>query len=469
MPLLEITAGDLLASGIYPSLPGEAPPLWADGQNVLFDSGQVRKAPGFTKLDTDTAFATRPSDLVVAKTASERRAFIGAGAKVHAYRTLDDLTEIGSGFSAGGKWVLLPWGNWLFGTNDIEPLQIWKHTASVLDTSPSSVTTPFTRCKTIQKFRNYLIAFNTSNSNTIAEWCDFGDPETGWTVTLTGSAGNLEMRDLDADIIAAVPLGDGLGIYTAESLTLFRYIGGTSRFGYKTVLESIGAITPRSVVSVGYLNYGITKEFIFVTDGNTYRHIHEPAMKKWIEENVDWSRYDETYGFHDKLNSQIVWFLPVSDGETKAIAYRYQASGTPWTRLAASMVVGAEQGVWDQDIVCDATGIYQQDKTNYNRNGVAMEAFIESKPLDAGDRRRLKMWDKLELDIQSSGTVTAYAAMMDKPDETPSWINLGTVDNELWIMREAPFIKLKLEATGLGSDFKLSGAKLYGSLTGWLN
>lgn len=465
--LLEVKAGELLSSGIYPGLPGEAPPLWADGENILFDSGQVRKAPGFTKLDDDTSFAVQPSDIITAKTAEERRAFIGAGGTVHAFRSSDDVTTIGTGFAAGGKWVLLPWGNWLFGTNNVEALQIWKHTGSVLDTTPAAVSTPFSICKTIQKFRNYLIAFNTSNSNTIAEWCDFGDPETGWTTTLTGSAGNLELRDLDSDIIAAVPLGDAIGVYTGENLALFRFVGGTLRFGFKVVLESIGAITPRSVVSTGYYNYGMTKDFVFVTDGNSFQHIHEPAVKQWLEDNVDWSRADEVYGFHDKLNSQVVWFLPMLTGGTKGIAYRYQTK--TWTKLAASMVVGAEQGVWDSDLVCDATGLYRQEKTIYNKGSSAMEASVWTKPLDCGERRRFKHFDKLELDMETAGTITVSAAYQTKPDDALVWETLTQSNNDYWMHRESPYVSFKIAATGLASRFKLNGAKLYGTLTGWVD
>jgi len=466
--LLEIQAGDQLSSGIFPGLPGEAPILWADGENIVFDSGQVKKSPGFTRLDTDTNFAATPSDLITAKTSAERRAYIGAGGSIYAYRTADDVTQIGSGFSAGGRWVLIPWGNWLFGTNDTtDGLQIWKHTENVLDTSPASVTTPFTRCKTLAKLNNSLIAFNTSNSPYIAEYCDSGNPETGWTPTLTGSAGNLELRDLDSDVIAVCTLAGGLGVYTGENLSLFRFVGGTLRFGWKVVLESVGAVSPRSVVSTGNYNYGITKDFVFVTDGNSFTHIHEPAVKGWLDENVDWSRKAEVYGYHDKQSSSIVWLLPMVSGGMKGIVYRYSKGS--WTKLAADMVVGAEYGVWDEAFTCDSTGIYRQEKNIYNKGSSPLVSYVYTKPLDCGDRRRLKFFSKLELDIQKTGTVTAYASYNDKPDDTLNWESLGTVDNELWMHREAPFVSIKLEAAGLNSQFKLNGAKLHGSFTGWLN
>ena len=464
--LLEVKAGPELSSGIFPGLPGEAAALWADGENILFESGQVRKAYGFTILDADTAFAAAPSSIISMLATTERRAIIGAAAKVHGYRTLDDITEVGTGFAAGGNWQFVPWGNWVIGNNQVDVPQIWKHTSSAWDTTPSNLTAVFTTARCIAKFRNYLLAGGTSNGNSLIEHSVFGDPE-DFTVTLTGSAGNFEIRDIDAAITAMVPLGEAMGIYTAEDLSWFRFIGGTARFSVKFALESIGALNPHSVVSTGVLNYGITRDFVFVTDGNTFQHIHEPAVKDWLESYVDWTRADEVFGYFDKLNSRVVWYLPMLAGGMKGIAYRTQ--DRTWTRLNASMVVSTPQGVWDGDLSCDTTNLYMSSKATRNKNGLAVAAFAQSKPLDLGYRRRYKWVDKVVFDIVTSGTVQVAFAYLDNPNDTPTFETAVTMDEEVWLHRETPFLAFKITASAVGSDFKLNGFSVHGSYTGLVN
>ena len=97
--LAEIQAGDALSSGIFPGLTGEAAPLWTDGENIIFDNGVVRKAPGLLGLENLSA---RPTGMRGTVANTEPRLFVGAGQNAYRYRSSDGLTAIGAFAASGG-------------------------------------------------------------------------------------------------------------------------------------------------------------------------------------------------------------------------------------------------------------------------------------------------------------------------------------------------------------------------------
>ena len=48
--LIDVKDAELVASGIVKSLHPVQAPLWVDGQNVVFEDGQVRKSPGYVSI-----------------------------------------------------------------------------------------------------------------------------------------------------------------------------------------------------------------------------------------------------------------------------------------------------------------------------------------------------------------------------------------------------------------------------------
>lgn len=463
-PLAEVLSGDLLSSGIFPGLDGVAGALWRDGKNVNFDNGGVRKAYGMLGLEN---LAARPTGIVSTLADSEARAFIGAGTKAYRYRPSDGLTDIGTFAAMGGTYQFVPWDTWALISNGVDPLELWKNTGS-----SAPITAPFTRANTIFKYHIRGFAGGTDNGGNIVEWSNANDIDADWTPTLLNSAGNLRLRELEGDILAAKPIGRSIGIYGSVNAGLFSYIGGTPVYGFSKPIRGVSAISPHSIIGMGDRHFGITRDNAFVTDLVSSQLIDEPAVRKWIKDNADWSRASETYGWADWANNIARWSIPLNGGLTQGIGYRVD-KGT-WTRFDDAVVIGEESGPFANALHLKSARLLRLDKSSPNNDGGAFSAYVQSKPMDFGERNMNKKISLINIDGTWSGNARFSLGYSDTPGGTIDWaldqaLATSVFPDQYGIKNEAPFLHMKFYSDAVDANWAISGGKIYGEFTGYVS
>jgi len=462
--LLDVQPGDLLASGIFPALPGDAPILWVDGENVIFESGLVKKAPGHTGL---SELAVRPRGIKSAQAIDTRRVYVGQGDGWGVW-TGSGFQTIEDGLSgAGGNWIFTPWGEHVVANNQVDGLRYWTGSGS-----GAAITTPFAYALTGGKFLGHQFVGNTDLGANYLHWSEQNN-YAAWDVLLTNTAGDRELRDLDGGLTSFLPLGSGaIGLYTQSSLSLLTYIGGTLRFDTQlNKVPGIGAIGHYSVIPVGPRHYGLMRSKVFVTDGVSFQLKSEPAVEDWLEENVNWDRASEVYGWHDMARQMVRWVVPIGANDFRSVGFRY---GTErWTKFNDGLVAGDEGGIFNSTIVASSGSLLRSDPTTGNSNEAAMSSFIQTKPLDCGDRQINKLIDKIDLDLDWTGNVELLVGFSTYPNEDPEWVTAQPAAREVWLdqseRREGAEIHLKLQSSEAGVTWKLSGFKIHGEPAGYVN
>lgn len=458
--LAELTSGDMLSSGIFPSLTATAPPLWADGENVIFDNLGVRKNYGLLGLAN---LSDSPTGLTSTYADNEARAFIGGGSTARIYRSGSGLTTIGTFAAAAGSFQFVPWDTWCLINNTVDPIELWKNTGS----SAVIAGIPFSRANVIFTMGLRAFAGGTNNGGGLLEWCSFNNIE-DWLPTITNSAGNLPLRQLTGDIVAAKPIGDSMGIYSNFNAGVFTQIG-TGAYGFRRPIRGPLAISANSVVSLGDRHFGITHDNAFVTDLVSFQYIDEPAMRKYLLDNMDRSRASEVYGWPDYANSIIRWNIPKITGGIFGIGFRWD-KGT-WTRFNDSVILGEASGAFEHMFLAKSNRLLRQDKAQYDNDGTAQPSSLTSKPLDFGDRNRFKRIQKISLDGSWSGNARLKIGYSNHPNETPTWVHDEALANEINpetinTQSEGVFVTLKIESTAAAVNWNLSGAVIYGEVTG---
>lgn len=458
--LLRVKSGEVLESGIFPALPGAAPILWADGENIQFASGMVGKTQGFTGL---VNLAARPTGMRGHQVPTERRLFLGAGGSYYRYRNSDGLTALKTGLSPGGVWQFAPFGQHVVASNGIDGLRYWNGADALL-------TTPFTYALSLWKFRRQVFAMNTNiGTNTIFR-CDVDDPQ-DWTPLPLNDASQYDAYDLDGSFLSGQPLGNSMGLYTENSLSIWYYTGGTTFYGLRPGVQGIGALGHYSVVPDGNMNYGIMKNRAFRTDGVNAQDLDVPALREWMKENVNWDRGSEVYGWNDKLNSLIRWILPTGADEFVSVGYSIQ--NQRWTKFNDNMCIG-ESAVWPNAFQATPTRLYSVDPLSADKENSALESWVQTKPLDLGLPQRYKTIDKIEMTIETEGTVGVQVGFADKADDDITW-NPTTYDAQAEIfldhdeVREGPYMAFKILSDTVGATWKLSEFAIHGEVTGWIN
>lgn len=459
--LAEIPSGQMLTSGLFPGLQGLAPVLWSEGENIIFEDGGVRKAFGYTELAT---LAATPTGMTTVVAETEPRAFIGAGQNAYRYRSSDGLTNIGSFAASGGIYQFLPWDTQCLISNGVDPLELWTGSGT-----SSAITAPFTMANCVFGYQTQAFVGGTDNGGQLVEWSSINSI-TDWTPTALNSAGNLRLRTLSGDIVAAKKLGGSIGIYGRSNAGLFSYIGGTASYGFSRPLTGVGAVSPYSVVSAGNRHYGIQQDSVFVTDLVSFANIDEPAMRTYLRDNTDWDRQTEIYGWLDYAQSMVRWKMPKLGGGTFGIGYRFD-SGT-WTKFNDGMLLGHERGTFDNMLTATGTRLLRQNKTLYDNNLVAMTAFVRTKPLDFGRRHMRKRVQRIAVDGTWSGTVSFKIGFSDNPNATPSWDVTETLASNIYPDKlsqksEGIYLSFEIYSSALAASWKISGITVYGEETAY--
>lgn len=465
--LLKINEGDVLMTGLFPSLPKNQMALWREGENVLFFDSRIEKAPGTTfeaTADTDIlAFAQALVD-------NQERVYYGTAGKL--YRWAQGIQQqIGSGF-ASQDWSLEPYGDWLVATNDVSVPHVWKNAGVAVPLG--GVSAVFNRCKLIKKMENHLIALNLDTDGKAIAWSSRSAPEV-WAPTSANTAGDFTIRDLDSDIIAAEFMGDVLGIYSGNSYCTLTYVGGSFVFGVKKRLEGIGAIGKDSIVAVSNEHFGLGPNGVFRNNGISYAYIDTPAIKRWMRANANPNLLSRARGFHHLNKTLVVWSVICLDGLRRSIAYNY--SNQSWTILKINAtawdepaVIGGVQVGRPVVAIGASWGFYGSSP---DVGGVALPASIKTNALAAGTTDRWKLWNMLRVDVERNGIEGQYGGLEirfgfgETPSADDDWTAWEPLEYENWIDREAIFMAFEVRSTIAGLTWAITGLEIFGTGGGY--
>jgi len=236
---------------------------------------------------------------------------------------------------------------------------------------------PFTKVTAIDKSGPHILAINYDKANSEhpydVAWCDTDNPDT-WIPATANAAGSLTLREASSPLKAIVPLGDSKAIYTEDQMFILQYTGAPYYFGYKTAFASgAGAVSSRSVVAVDSTNYGLSRRGLFVTDGSSVETIGDSeGINKYIRDNIAESEYAQVVAYHNKINNEVIWSLPINSTKpTKQITYNYSNNTFSIESIAAS--AAQISSVFDHDIVGHPDGnVYFEDggQSNHATYGI---------------------------------------------------------------------------------------------------
>jgi len=462
--LVAIDSGQLLSSGIFPGMDADVCPLWINGENVLFESGGVRKNHGLLGLADLTG---TPTGLKSVTADGEARLFFGVGDKAYRYRASDGATEIGS-FASSGVYQFQPWDTWCLISNGVDPVELWQNAGA-----SAPITAPFTRANTLFGYQLQAFVGGSDVGGNIVHWSPI-NLVTDWTETLTNTAGKLPLRQLESDIVAAKPISGSVGIYSKSQGGLFTFVGGTNPYTFRNPIDGVGAIGPYSVVADGPRHYGILQDRIFVTDLITSAPIDEPAVRSYLEEAVDWDRQAETYGWLDRSHSLIRWALPADGGGFLTIGYR--TDNGVWTKFNDGVCAGEPSGAFDDMLLAKPSRLLRNDRYSVNNDVLAQTSFIQTKPLDLGAKDNFKRVMKLALKGSWTGTINVYLGNSESPNSAVTWEAPQVLPadgfiypDQLGIRSEFHYLSIKIESTSLGANWKLAGATIFGEVTAHVN
>ena len=477
--LISVSDDALTNSGLHPSGNPLDAPLWRDGRNVIFKAGGPERIKGWTgagSLSTVTgANQLRGHMLALQGTDGVQRLFFGDHDTLWRSDAFGNENTLKSGLSGqvnetssapATAWSMARFGNHAYMTNGVDTPQVWTSGGSSADINASAPST----AEIVVTTDAYVILMDTSNGLDQVEWCDTDDPTT-WTASSSNNAGSLTMRNLQGGIKAAVNFGEQIAVFGKDQLYMV-FPNPGSVFGYRPVLQGIGAVSKMAVVNANNLLYGVSDGGIWVSDGRSYQYIDRP-IRQFLDEQWNTDQKTKTWAAYDSDEQQVLFGIPTSGGEpTLTLSYRPENQTWSIYDYGRTAVV-PNDNTFENPIFAEGNSVYQHNDADSTE---AFTAYVQSRPLQLGPEddaqvaAAQKYIEAMALRINRlAGTVQARIGTQQHTDDAVTWQTLQTLDDgfePLYFRTSGRHAVVYVQSTAASTDWVLTGFDISGRIGG---
>lgn len=450
--LFKLNSAQGLLGGIFPSVEKTVGPVWREGSNVLFRDLAIEQGIGNRRFRSGITRA--PRAIAQAYADGQSRLYYENNGQI--YNWNGEAVQFIGAMEADAEYELEPFGSWLIASDNVNPLKVWKNTATFETVGEAN----FLKAKILKKFQNYAMVYCTDELPNGYHWSDLDKPHV-WEVAEDTRAGAQPIIEFESEIMAVAQLGQSHAVYSKDSMALVNYVGGTNVFGYRMALSDIGAVSKRSVIELGRKNFGLNRAGVFVTDGVQFEYIDRPAVNIWLRDNVDWSQAERIYGYSDERLGLLIWNLPIVGGGQQRLAFNPQMKS--FTRLSGEYSAALPKQVFDYPILTSEDGLYYASDETED----APATSLISNPLDGGAPTNFKSWDYLLLQ-GTFGGLSVRIGYSDTENGTVTWSPWKAASREVFFKpRESVYLTLEFASVEAADKWRLTGITAMGEVGGF--
>lgn len=480
-PLLVVGEPGLISSGLAPDRHPIMQPLWESCANVRFYQGKVRRMLpaslmfGMTGL-TNTAklrglHQQQNSDGVRWTWA----AAVDTGAlSVHRWYgpASQVIVAAEAGYATNDTLIakttqvdFVQWGDWtLFnaGRGVIKPKRWDGAAVADLPNAPYGVA--------MLKKQNQLMMIGTGTAQHGVAWSD-ADDITVWEPTAENLAGALTIEELRTPIRGAARLGQNVAVYSEDQMAMVYWVGAPFYYGQRVVLDGIGVVGKKAVCSDGRLNYGMSRNGAWQTDGNEYRYIDHGVLSDYFQREINWLQAGKIVVGRNDVTRCIEFHFPKGAATENNEAWSYDPSTGGWAPVTAFQAMD-ERVLLEKPIAGASGEVFLLD---HNPAGLGALSLV-TKPLmiDTPEVPGLHIdakIDEVEIAALHASNVEfklSNATDIDGPWESTAWHSLSP-DLRTYRLEHLPtgtFHKLEFRSTATEWDLDLQGFAFWGFVEG---
>jgi hypothetical protein len=470
-----------ISSGLTPDRHPALGPLWAEAENVRFYQGKVRrllpaavmagvlnaaeKLRGIHQQQNSNGTRWLWWAVNDAGTITFRRWYgpVVEDIGTQAATVLDDTV-----LARATQVDFQAWGNWTLINTGIGPIRWYQPDEAVpltdLPNAPTDVVA-------IMKKQNQLLAIGTGLTKRGVAWSD-ADDITDWIATATNLAGSLTIEELQSPIRAAARLGNNIACYSEDQMALVYWIGAPFYYGQRVALDGIGAVSKTAVCSDGRLNYGVSRNGIWQTDGNDYNYIDQGILSDHIQRTVNWEQAGKILAARNDVTRCVEFHFPIlGSGSNEATeAWSYDPSTGGWAPVPAYQSMAERQafdkplGGKDGQVLLLDNDPAAEAKLRLVTKPMLIDTDIPGLHLDA-------IVDEVEIAALRASNVRfrlENAVDIDGPWEPSDWHELSA-DLQTYRLAHLPsgtFHRLLFESTLANWDLDLQGFAFFGQIEG---
>jgi len=346
-------------------------------------------------------------------------------------------------FQETDVWTLDNWGEYLVGcaTQDGK-LYEWQ-----LDTGTpaAQIANSPTSCKSILVTEErFIFAMQAGGNPRKIAWCDRED-NTLWTPAATNEAGDIELQT-SGEIMCGARMRGRAIILTNVDAHIATYQGPPYVYGFERVGTACGAVSRKGLVAIDQGAFWMGKESFYMFDGSTARQM-ACDVQDYVFEGMNKNQITKVFAVHNSEYGEIWWFYP-SQGSTECDTYvAYDYLENHWEIGAIERTTGADQGVFDEPLWVDPTGVIYEHELHGVGHGL-LTPYAETGPISLGNGDTVMKVNQLIPDEETQGEVSVTFKSRFYPNDTERTYGPYSTGNPTSLRFTGRQMRMRIESTG---------------------
>ena len=260
------------------------------------------------------------------------------------------------------SWIFDLWGEKLVGMSTSDgKLYEWNPSATNPTGTVATVISgaPVNNYAMLVSKERHMFALGASGNNRQIMWSDTDD-NTDWTAATDNQAGSFFI-DTSGQIMAGKTVGDRILIWTSTDLHAIDWVGPPYVYGRKKIGDACGAISNRSMVSVGDQAFWMSPGGFFQYQG-TVQPL-ECSVSDHVFGSMNRVQDSKIYASVNQEFFEVTWWYASADSEEilKYATYNYKEGW--WSIGELCRTAWVDSGVFDDPIaIADDNKIYVHEQ-----------------------------------------------------------------------------------------------------------
>lgn len=311
----------------------------------------------------------------------------------------------------------------------------------------------------------------------LIRWASQDDPGM-WTPLVTNSAGFLRVSR-GSQIVRAIPTKQEILVFTEATLSSLQFTGTTDVFSLQEIGDNLSFIGPRAVTVVNNMTFWMGHDKFYAYSGRV--ETLPCTLRNHVFNNINYDQADQIIcGTNEAWNE--VWWMYPTNGSTYNNAY------VIYNHLERIWYYGTiERSAWLDsplrefpqavyaDTVNEISYLYDHE-SGTNDDTLPMSAYIQSSDFDLQDGDQFMLTRRVIPDINFEGStaLNPEANFIVKPRNFPGGAYQSNASNterviqtavnqytnEVFMRARARQIALKVESSGLNTQWQLGSPRL---------
>jgi len=223
---------------------------------------------------------------------------------------------------------------------------------------------------------------------------------TDWAASPTNTAGDLRLGS-GSEIVTAVETRQQILVFTDTTVYAMQFLGPPFTFGLQLISENTTIAGPLTAVAVDDLVIWMGLTEFYVYSGTVQRLLC--SVRDFVFDDINEDQREKITASLNSENNEIWWFYPSASSEENDRYVVYNYADKTWYYGTLARTCWIDRGIEEFPIAASTDHYLYNHELGFDDGSTspatAIEAFVESSPIDLGDGEQFSFVRRMLPDV----------------------------------------------------------------------